>query len=379
MRLLFCLDKYGAPSGGADAFARGAAAALADAGHTVQILRAGPSSPPPDQRCVDVETHALPYPRVVRDGDWRTLDWNRRWRPVVDRAIRIFRPDAVLTQNMLAPSSVAAAQAAGVRTVLFFHGYRCLSPDFFQGRDARTAPATTFANAPWRARLKWPWVRRCLDAYAAAFRSAQCVIANSTYAAGVIERFFERPAEVLYPVQDLQEPSHSTPAPPGGSVLFVKPQPVKGVHLLLQVSRHLPEHRFVVVGPARRRVRTRLARAPNIEHRPWTEDMQALYRQAALLFGPSQIPEPFGRVFVEAGLQGVPSLASAAGGIPEAVGSGGALLPFDATPEEWGQALCQCLAPATWPGLAGAARAHAASLVQEHGPDRLVRLVTDAQ
>ena len=64
-----------------------------------------------------------------------------------------------------------------------------------------------------------------------------------------------------------------------------------------------------------------------------------------VLFGPAQLPEPFGRVFVEAALAGLPSVASRAGGIPEAVGEGGILLEPSAPPAAWAAAIQSALVP----------------------------------
>ncbi|MFH0910038.1 MAG: glycosyltransferase family 4 protein [Planctomycetota bacterium] len=374
MKILFALDKYGVNSGGADRYARAVVRTLLAAGHEVFVLQGG--NPAPEERDgVRVLSRPLPRPRFFRDGDRTMLRWNRLWSPYVERELAALRPDLLLSQNMLAPSSVAAGRAAGVRTAIFFHGYRCLSPAFFREQDALTTPLPSFRTAPLRARLKWPLVARSLALYQSAYRKADLVVANSAYTARVIERFFERRAEVLYPVFDLAAPETAPKTNPGGPVLFVKPQSIKGVDVLLKTAPLLPQKRFLAVGRASVLTRLQLARVANIEYREWTEDMDASYASASLLFGPSQIPEPFGRVFVEAAIHGLPSVASAGGGIPEAVGEGGVLLPFDSMPGEWAEALEQALDPLRYEALSQAAFRHSHELLKIHTPARLLGIL----
>ena len=87
-----------------------------------------------------------------------------------------------------------------------------------------------------------------------------------------------------------------------GPILFVKPQAIKGVDLLGPIAARLPERQFVVAGTASKRTRARLQQHANITCQGWVDDMDGLYCAASLLLAPAQIPEPFGRVFVEAGL-----------------------------------------------------------------------------
>jgi glycosyltransferase involved in cell wall biosynthesis len=58
---------------------------------------------------------------------------------------------------------------------------------------------------------------------------------------------------------------------------------------------------------------------------------------------PSQCEEAFGRVIVEAGLNGIPSVASHAGGIPEALGDGGVLLSPGEPAQSWAATLDRIL------------------------------------
>jgi glycosyltransferase involved in cell wall biosynthesis len=78
--------------------------------------------------------------------------------------------------------------------------------------------------------------------------------------------------------------------------------------------------------------------------------MRSVYGRTALLLVPSKWQEGFGRVALEAQASGIPVVARAIGGIPEAVAGGGAvLLPPDADARRWAEVVEEVL---TVPGEA---------------------------
>jgi len=375
MRILFALDKYRKRAGGADRSARGIVKALSDAGHRVRVMEVGRRREEIRNGGAELFSTPLKDLRFIRDGEFTMLIWNRQWELLVRGEIDRFRPDLVLTQNVLTPGTIAAARKAGVRSAVMFRGYRCMSPTFFMGQDALTASPVGARSLDWRRRLKWHLVHKSLNLYAEAYRNADIVVANSRYTAQVIERFFHRGAEVLYPVIDLKAVSPGNSKPDRDLVLFVKPYRVKGVHVMMQIARALPRLRFVAVGVTSRRTRWAMAGIRNLIYRGWVDDMPALYRRAAVLLGPSQIPEPFGRVFVEAALYGVPSVASRAGGIPEAVGEGGILVAPRDPIRTWVEAVEKAMEPEYRERFGKTALESASALLARHDAERLLRIL----
>lgn len=379
MRIIWALDKYTRGTGGAVFSARGIAGALDAAGHDVRVLEVAQQgalpSPEPDRNEIELKAYPLTHLMGIRDGHFNLLHWTRRWRPLIDREIVAFSPDVVLTQNVLAPASVAAARAAGIPVILFFRGYGCLAPGFFYNRDALSNGRPGFQSQPLRRKLKWPLVLHALSLYREAYAAADTVVANSRYTARVIERFFEREADVLYPVLDLTDGEERPSISREGPILMIKPSRVKGADVLAAVALASPNREFSVAGRLSRLVRRRLSGIPNLNLRGWIADREELYRGASLLLGPARIPEPFGRIFVEAGLRGIPSVASRSGGIVEAVGGGGVLVNPDAGAREWSRALERALEPETYAGLSREAATHSRSLIHRYGAERLLDIL----
>src|SRR3546814_12765482 len=83
----------------------------------------------------------------------------------------------------------------------------------------------------------------------------------------------------------------------------------------------------------------RVAAHSNLRLQQRTHDMREVYRRTHTLLVPSQWEEAWGRVATEAQFSGIPVLASDRGGLPEAVGPGGRVLPHDAPAAVWAAAL----------------------------------------
>jgi glycosyltransferase involved in cell wall biosynthesis len=96
-----------------------------------------------------------------------------------------------------------------------------------------------------------------------------------------------------------------------------------------------------------------------------------LLERATALVLPSTI-EPFGIVYVEAGLAGVPSVGTTVGGAGTAIGAGGLLVtPGDAA--QLGAALARLAAPEAARALGAGARVNAAQFTWRKVTERLVR------
>ena len=105
-----------------------------------------------------------------------------------------------------------------------------------------------------------------------------------------------------------------------GFVTLINPCAVKGIAIFVELARSLPDVRFAAVPtwgttPADREA---LAALPNVTLLPPADDVDRIYERTRILLLPSLWEEAFGVTAVEAMLRGIPVLASAVGGLPEA-------------------------------------------------------------
>ncbi|MEV7279106.1 glycosyltransferase [Streptomyces sp. NPDC093111] len=142
--------------------------------------------------------------------------------------------------------------------------------------------------------------------------------------------------DVVYPPFARPRPATDTERTP--AVLMVNPIPAKGAELLHQLIRLMPEQPFTLV-EGWWDTSADFAAYPNVRYVPRVYDMEPLYRSHRLLLVPSTVEDAFPRLIVEAALHGVLTIGTNRGGIPEAIGDAGIVLPATAGPEAWAQVI----------------------------------------
>jgi glycosyltransferase involved in cell wall biosynthesis len=130
-------------------------------------------------------------------------------------------------------------------------------------------------------------------------------------------------------------------------VTFITPIPLKGLATALDLARSRPDVPFAFVVGGRitpdavSDLREQAARLGNVDVRPASNDPAEIYGDTRVLLVPSVHPEAWGRVVTEAQASGIPAIASAVGGLPDAVGDGGLLVDPAAGLEGWRRALAE--------------------------------------
>jgi glycosyltransferase involved in cell wall biosynthesis len=125
----------------------------------------------------------------------------------------------------------------------------------------------------------------------------------------------------------------------------------KGARLLAPIATRLAPRRVVVYGDGLDpQVRARLTRIRNVRIHGYAPVARVL-SGAGVLLVPSQWPEPFGRVAFEGLAAGIPTLASATGGLAEFVPAAQLVNAYDSA-EAWERAVGALEDPGAW----GAAR-----------------------
>ena len=340
MKVLFSLDNYDHGTGGAEMSIQALAQQLAARGHEIRVLQRDEGVSSYYDGPVHVHTYPLASPRFIRDRDRDTMRWNKLWRPKLNEFIEEYPTDLIITQNRLLYSTVEVATKRNIPVVVFVRAFSMFCPIQFRTREAlHECDRRCKECIPWRMRLKFKLIRRNLAQYEEGLRRGTLLLANSNYMRKVIRRFYDIQAEVVYPT--VNEKRYETYNSGRDRVLFVKPQYVKGLPIFIQVARRMPDTRFLIAGKIGHQARTKLKGLDNVECMGWVKDMRAAYARTRVVLGPSIWPEPFGRIFIEAASNGIPSVASARGGIPEAVGKGGILVADIFDINRWVEALHQ--------------------------------------
>ncbi len=154
-------------------------------------------------------------------------------------------------------------------------------------------------------------------------------IANSPFIAGEAFRITRKSIPVILPFVDPER--YRVRRRRRLYITFINPIPEKGVRVALEAARRLPQSRFLIVRGKwwmRESKPFRLPKGslPNVETWEHQQDMRRVYAVTDILLVPSQCPESFCRIIVEAHLNGIPVVASAVAGIPFTLGEGGILV-----------------------------------------------------
>ncbi len=244
---------------------------------------------------------------------YKALEWT--FLDVFVRRLTTFRPDVVVTQL---EQSESLAQAALERRI--------------------------------------PTVMRVCDAefkhYTGALRDERMkLVSNSRFVAEALQAGYGANSTVLYPMVDLQGYRASPWAPE--LITLVNPATEKGVDLAFDVARLMPRQRFLfqegwpLEPDAAARLHAGIAECPNVVLGRRTRRMRDVYQRTAILIVPSRWEEAFGRVVLEAQVNGIPVVARDVGGLGEALGDGGMLMPATASAEAWAESLARLLQDST--------------------------------
>jgi glycosyltransferase involved in cell wall biosynthesis len=234
---------------------------------------------------------------------------------VLARKLDRFKPDLVITQQDGCMEYARQTTAGGIATLVFFN-----DPILFDKAISASGGRTEILENPLLG-----------------------VVSNSRHMSDYIHDVTGLRVPVLYPMIDLTAYRAAKHQPE--FITFINPRPHKGRDLAISLARLLPRRRFLFVeglpfeAHENKEMRRLLANCANVTWQASTNDMQSIYAKTSLLIVPSQWQEPFGRVVLEAQVNGIPVLASCVGGLPEAVGDGGKLLPPEATADEWAKAI----------------------------------------
>jgi glycosyltransferase involved in cell wall biosynthesis len=133
----------------------------------------------------------------------------------------------------------------------------------------------------------------------------------SDFVTNIVRSIYNIPCTTIYPFIDTKEHLVDTK---GNCITMIQGTNQKGVNLFLDIAKQLPEYNYLIVGQLEVKTLPK-----NVVHIPPTENMKQVWEKTKVLVIPTLIQEAFGRVAVEAAINGIPVIASDKGGLPEAV------------------------------------------------------------
>lgn len=187
------------------------------------------------------------------------------------------------------------------------------------------------------------WLSKIVDGFI--FPDDIHFLANSPFTASNIAQFTRNEVGVVLPFVDFDQ--YKVVKRERQYITFVNPVPEKGLDIAIEIARRLPQERFLFV---RGKWGTYSARRsddfmkpvyelPNVEVWDHQQDMRRVYAVTNILLVPSQFSETFGRIIVEAQVNGIPVVAANVGGIPYTLGRGGILVEPKDQPQNYVEAI----------------------------------------
>lgn len=208
--------------------------------------------------------------------------------------VKGWRPDIIVTHHDHAAYSIKLAKTFGARSVFLTHNNFAINR-----RPLKARPDLTVWNSDW--------VRESLTDQ------------------------FGSPGDSMTFHPPLTPERHWV-SQTGDAHTLVNLNPDKGAHLFYELAAKEPDRKFVGVigGHGQQIIRHNL---PNVEIMGHDPDMRRVWGRTRVLLMPS-IQESYGLVAVEAGLNGIPTIAHPTDGLLENLGAGGLFADRDSV-SEW--------------------------------------------
>jgi glycosyltransferase involved in cell wall biosynthesis len=257
--------------------------------------------------CEMLSAHPVPFEQV-RDGVRL-----RGFRDEEDlNAITLAeRPDIIIASLTDAVPAFKVAARHGVPRILSIHGYEFSPPTEEERRQWSMHPG--FVPMPQ-------------DDIDFVLNSADHIFSCSPYLQAFLRDRLRLDTEVLPNDWNINEVMiDQNDLKEGTYITGICSSPHKGIGIILELARHFTDAQFMLVGDVMREFPPKLVgdivACGNIDL-PGHIKPRDFLASSKLVLVPSQLPEPFGRIAVEAMVNGVPVLASRNGGLGEIVGPG---------------------------------------------------------
>ena len=239
----------------------------------------------------------IPLDESGNETNWR-VEAEKTFLALLEEQFKEFSPDILASYGGQRTVSASAmkAKCRGIKSVFMLHNLSYRDPKLFENFDMIVVPAE-YVRKRYRERLGFD-------------------------------------SRVLAPLIDPAKVVATERAP--RFLTFVTPTTEKGLYFFIGIARELGERRPdipILLVEGRGKIQ-RLATIPearkltNLNVLERVESPAQFFKETRLLLVPSLYEETFGRVVVEAGMNGIPALCSDRGALPEVVGDPKLVLPI---------------------------------------------------
>jgi glycosyltransferase involved in cell wall biosynthesis len=219
--------------------------------------------------------------------------------------VRRFKPDVIISAMNVSQYVVKLGKKFNVPTVVYLHSYEFCPPDVGERKK-------------WKVSLDREYITE--EGIRFVLREADSIVVNSHHMEERFKKKYGISAQVIYPEfirDDLWIKDRILLK--GGHITGVCGYAYKGADVFYELARVFRNERFLLVGNVDHRYLRHFKEMGNIKVLPFVP-LKKFLRMSKVVLVPSQWPEPFGRIAVEAMANGIPTLVSLTGGLKEIVG-----------------------------------------------------------
>ena len=300
--------------------------------HNVYVYCTGNADKKFVRESIHINQISTPY-RFIK-ARWMQLFFSsKKWLKIVSDAVSDTNPDIILTQLNLSPPTIEIANRLGIPSALFLHSFDSFCPtNLYLGERCKKDCLLCMPNIKWI--LQYYFIKKYLLAQETAMNNAELVISNSQY----MQKFFrdkcDISTEIIYPFIELND-FKADDSVEKKYITFINPLHIKGLEIFKKIVLGMPNKLFLVVNGFKSKMEEKKLKAKNIKYMQATNDMRKVYSMTKILLVPSICHEAFPRVCIEAMINGIPSIISNRGGLPENVGNSGIVIKNIYDIEEW--------------------------------------------
>jgi len=254
------------------------------------------------------------------------------WHKILIKALEKNDFDIILVQGILLPSIIDLP----IKKIIFMRGVGQFAPNI-NAVNPKKCKKSFFQYLPLIFKIQYPLVKHYREKCIESVKKADMVISNANFLREIVIFYTGKRSLLLnseinlldYKIKKRKNPK---------KILFINPTFHKGVDIMYGIAKKLPEKEFLVVGSSDvlgKKLYNSLTNLPNVKSMGKIQNMMEAYKETYLLVNPSKCYEGFGRTPAEAMVNGIPSIVSGFGGLPEVVENSGDIIKDIFDIDQW--------------------------------------------